>query len=57
MYAFEEGRNNDEKNVALRWLGRSKHPKDIQDTLAFALSEHVKDQDVSFPPLIFEAPF
>jgi aminopeptidase 2 len=43
---FKNGRNNDEKNTALRWLGRSKNPENIKKTLALALSPEVKDQDV-----------
>lgn len=47
--AFKNGRNNDEKNVALRWLGRSKNPENIKKTLALALSSEVKDQDIYQP--------
>lgn len=47
--AFKNGRNNDEKNVALRWLGRSKNPENIKKTLALALSPEVKDQDIYQP--------
>lgn len=45
-HAFKNGRNNDEKNVALRSLGRSKNPENIKKTLALALNGEVKDQDV-----------
>lgn len=44
---FSKGRNNDEKNTALRALGRSKNPENIKKTLALALNGEVKDQDVS----------
>lgn len=47
--AFKNGRNNDEKNVALRWLGRSKNAENIKKTLALALSAEVKDQDIYQP--------
>lgn len=47
--AFKNGRNNDEKNVALRWLGRSKNPENIKKTLALALSPEVKEQDIYQP--------
>ncbi|KAF8533917.1 peptidase family M1-domain-containing protein [Trichophaea hybrida] len=47
--AFKNGRNNDEKNVALRWLGRSKNPENIKKTLALTLSSEVKDQDIYQP--------
>jgi len=46
---FKNGRNNDEKNVALRWLGRSKNPANIKKTLALAISSEVKDQDIYIP--------
>lgn len=52
LNAFRTGRNNDEKNVALRWLGRSKNPENIKKTLALALSSEVKDQDVCFLSLL-----
>ncbi|KAI5779518.1 peptidase family M1-domain-containing protein [Geopyxis carbonaria] len=49
LNAYRNGRNNDEKNVALRWLGRSKNPQNIKKTLQFALSNEVKDQDIYQP--------
>jgi aminopeptidase 2 len=42
-------KTSDERNTALRSLGRAKHPELIQRTLALSLSEHVKGQDIYLP--------
>ncbi|KAK6529859.1 Aminopeptidase 2 mitochondrial [Arthrobotrys megalospora] len=47
--AYDTGANSDERNTALRALGRSKDPQCIKDTLALSLSEHVKEQDIYLP--------
>ncbi|EPS37099.1 hypothetical protein H072_9309 [Dactylellina haptotyla CBS 200.50] len=47
--AYATGANSDERNTALRALGRSKDPKCIKDTLALSLSEDVKEQDIYLP--------
>jgi len=49
LNAYRNGRTNDERNVALRWMGRSKNPENIKKTLQFALSTEVKDQDIYQP--------
>ena len=46
---YETGKNSDERNTALRALGRAKDPKLIQRTLEYALSKEVKDQDIYLP--------
>ena len=46
LNAYKTSTNSDEKNTALRSLGRSKDPKCIQRSLALALSTDVKEQDV-----------
>lgn len=40
---------SDERNTALRALGRAKSPELIKASLAFTLSEHVKAQDIYLP--------
>ncbi|KAF3082306.1 Aminopeptidase 2 mitochondrial [Orbilia oligospora] len=47
--AYDTGANSDERNTALRALGRSKDPQCIKETLALSLSEHVKEQDIYLP--------
>ena len=46
---YETGKNSDERNTALRSLGRAKDPKLIQRTLDYSMSKEVKDQDVYLP--------
>lgn len=46
---YETAANADERNAALRSLGRAQQPELIQRTLAYSLSKHVKDQDVYLP--------
>jgi aminopeptidase 2 len=46
---FQNAPTADEKNVALRCLGRAKSPELIQRTLGLALSDKVKAQDVYLP--------
>ncbi|KAF2790722.1 hypothetical protein K505DRAFT_327375 [Melanomma pulvis-pyrius CBS 109.77] len=49
---LEESRNaktSDERNTALRSLGRAKDPELIQRTLALSLSPEVKGQDIYLP--------
>jgi aminopeptidase 2 len=46
---YETNNNADERNTALRSLGRAKQPELIQRTLAYALSKEVKDQDIYIP--------
>lgn len=49
LNAYHTGANSDERNTALRALGRSKDPQCIKDTLALALSSDVKEQDIYLP--------
>lgn len=46
---YENGKNSDERNTALRALGRAKKPQLIQRTLDYSLTSHVKDQDFYLP--------
>ncbi|KAK3715670.1 Aminopeptidase 2 mitochondrial [Vermiconidia calcicola] len=46
---YETGKNSDERNTALRSLGRARDPELIQRTLAYSLSKEVKDQDIYLP--------
>lgn len=46
---YETGKSSDERNAALRSLGRSKDPELIQRSLAYSLSKHVKEQDIYLP--------
>ncbi|KAI9727836.1 MAG: Aminopeptidase 2 mitochondrial [Cirrosporium novae-zelandiae] len=46
---YRESSNSDEKNTALRALGRAEDPKLIKRTLEFALSPEVKSQDIYMP--------
>lgn len=45
--AYTNGRNSDERNVALRSLGRSENKENIKKTLNLAINGEVKDQDVN----------
>ncbi|KAK0363073.1 Aminopeptidase 2 mitochondrial [Friedmanniomyces endolithicus] len=46
---YETAKNADERNTALRSVGRAKDPKLIQRSLAYSLSKEVKDQDIYLP--------
>ena len=46
---YETGKNSDERNTALRSLGRARDPKLIQRTLEYSMSKEVKDQDIYLP--------
>ncbi|KAK4540281.1 hypothetical protein LTR36_009593 [Oleoguttula mirabilis] len=46
---YETAKNADERNTALRALGRAKDPKLIQRSLAYSVSKEVKDQDIYLP--------
>lgn len=46
---YETAKSSDERNAALRSLGRARDPELIQRTLAYSLSKHVKDQDIYLP--------
>ena len=46
---YENNKNADERNTALRSIGRANDPKLIKRSLDYALSKHVKDQDVYLP--------
>lgn len=46
---YETNKNSDERNTALRSIGRAKDPQLIKRTLAYALSKQVKDQDIYLP--------
>lgn len=45
----ETAKNADERNTALRAIGRASDPKLIKRTLDYALSKHVRDQDLYLP--------
>jgi aminopeptidase 2 len=49
LNAYLKGTTADERNTALRSLGRAKSPELIQKTLSLPLSEHVKGQDIYLP--------
>ena len=49
LNAYRTGKNSDERNTALRSLGRAKKPELIARTLKLALSSEVKDQDIYLP--------
>ncbi|KAF3934015.1 Laeverin [Dactylella cylindrospora] len=49
LNAYHTGANSDERNTALRALGRSRDPQCIKDTLALSLSSDVKEQDIYLP--------
>lgn len=46
---YETAKASDERNAALRSLGRASDPALVQRTLAYSLSKHVKDQDIYLP--------
>lgn len=46
---YETAKASDERNTALRSLGRASDPELIQRTLDYSLSKHVKDQDLYLP--------
>ncbi|KAK0933541.1 Aminopeptidase 2 mitochondrial [Friedmanniomyces endolithicus] len=46
---YETAKNADERNTALRSVGRAKQPELIQRSLAYSLSKEVKDQDIYLP--------
>jgi len=46
---YRHGKTADERNTALRAIGRAKDPKLIQRTLAYSLSEEVRSQDIYMP--------
>ncbi|KAF2474722.1 uncharacterized protein BDR25DRAFT_311156 [Lindgomyces ingoldianus] len=49
LYQALNAQTSDERNTALRSLGRAKSPELIQRTLALSLSEDVKGQDIYLP--------
>ncbi|KAG9236474.1 peptidase family M1-domain-containing protein [Amylocarpus encephaloides] len=49
LNTYRESRNADERNTALRCLGRAKDPGLIQRTIALPFSGEVKEQDVYLP--------
>ncbi|KAI9652074.1 MAG: Aminopeptidase 2 mitochondrial [Alyxoria varia] len=46
---FRTAKTSDERNTALRSLGRAKQPELIQRTLAMALGDEVRSQDIYMP--------
>lgn len=46
---YRTSTNSDERNTALRTLGRAKDPELIQRTLSMLFSGEVKDQDIYMP--------
>ncbi|GAB7359225.1 hypothetical protein MBLNU230_g5884t1 [Neophaeotheca triangularis] len=46
---YRTAANSDERNAALRSLGRARQPELIQRTLAYSLSKEVKEQDIYLP--------
>ncbi|XXG94745.1 phosphopyruvate hydratase [Hypoxylon texense] len=46
---FRNSTNSDERNTALRCIGRAKDPALIQQTLDFVLGNEVKSQDIYLP--------
>ena len=49
VHEYETAKNSDERNTALRAIGRAKDDKLIKRTLDYALSKQVKDQDIYLP--------
>lgn len=49
MNFYRTSTNSDERNTALRCLGRAKDPELIQRTLGLMFSGEVKDQDIYMP--------
>lgn len=48
-HEFQNAKTADERNTALRSLGRAKDPELIQRTLGLALGDEVRDQDIYMP--------
>lgn len=46
---YRTSKTSDERNTALRSLGRARQPELIQRSLALALSDEVKEQDIYMP--------
>jgi aminopeptidase 2 len=46
---YRKSNNSDERNSALRCLGRAKDPELMKRTLALLSSSEVKDQDIYMP--------
>jgi aminopeptidase 2 len=46
---YRTSKNSDEKNTALRSLGRAKDPELIKQTLSLPLGKEVKEQDIYLP--------
>ncbi|CAK4016143.1 Aminopeptidase 2 [Lecanosticta acicola] len=46
---YETGKRSDERNTALRSLGRARQPELIQRSLNYSLSKNVKEQDIYLP--------
>lgn len=46
---YRNSTNSDERNTALRSLGRAKQPELIQKTLGLLFSGEIKDQDIYLP--------
>ena len=46
---YETGKKSNERNTALRSLGRARDPTLIQRTIDYAFSKQVKDQDIYLP--------
>ncbi|KAH8587060.1 peptidase family M1-domain-containing protein [Bisporella sp. PMI_857] len=49
LKTYHESKNSDERNTALRSLGRAKDPELIEKTLSLTLNGDVKDQDIYLP--------
>ncbi|EPQ62748.1 Bgt-2285 [Blumeria graminis f. sp. tritici] len=49
LNTYRNSKNTDERNTALRSLGRAKDPKLVQRTLELTLGGEVKDQDIYLP--------
>ncbi|KAK4560957.1 Aminopeptidase 2 mitochondrial [Recurvomyces mirabilis] len=49
MKEYETAKNAEERNTALRAIGRAKEPQLIKRSLAYSLSKEVKDQDIYLP--------
>lgn len=49
MDAYITSTNSDERNTALRSLGRAKDPELIKKTLSLPFGGHVKEQDIYLP--------
>lgn len=49
LETYRNSKNSDERNTALRCLGRAKDPELIKRTLALPLGSEVKEQDIYLP--------